>query len=194
MPRRGGRAPQLVRIVDGLRGQVPMRMALALRPDYGSVVPWVERVWTAAWCSPGRMPSTSARRSSSASSATRPPQRSPPRGRASALVLSWYPSVLTSLIALKAMTDETTWAVVAAPTTSLPEDLRGVRNWDYRYCWLRDPVLTLSAHGRRAGRAGTTRNQSRWPGWSPIPPSACRTLRPRCARRALEAGPPGDPR
>jgi hypothetical protein len=36
--------PQLVRIVDGLRGQVPMRMALALRPDYGSVVPWVERV------------------------------------------------------------------------------------------------------------------------------------------------------
>jgi GH15 family glucan-1,4-alpha-glucosidase len=44
MPRRGGRAPQLVRIVDGLRGRVPMRMELALRPDYGSVVPWVERV------------------------------------------------------------------------------------------------------------------------------------------------------
>jgi GH15 family glucan-1,4-alpha-glucosidase len=54
-------------------------------------------------------------------------------------------AVLTSLLALKAMTDETTGAVVAAPTTSLPEDLGGVRNWDYRYCWLRDSVLTLNA-------------------------------------------------
>jgi GH15 family glucan-1,4-alpha-glucosidase len=53
--------------------------------------------------------------------------------------------VLTSLIALKAMTSETTGAVIAAPTTSLPEDLGGVRNWDYRYCWLRDAVLTLEA-------------------------------------------------
>jgi GH15 family glucan-1,4-alpha-glucosidase len=54
-------------------------------------------------------------------------------------------AVLTSLIALKAMTDETTGAIVAAPTTSLPEDLGGMRNWDYRYCWLRDSVLTLGA-------------------------------------------------
>jgi GH15 family glucan-1,4-alpha-glucosidase len=53
--------------------------------------------------------------------------------------------VLTSLIVLKAMTSETTGAVIAAPTTSLPEDLGGVRNWDYRYCWLRDAVLTLEA-------------------------------------------------
>ena len=53
--------------------------------------------------------------------------------------------VLTSLIALKAMTSETTGAVVAAPTTSLPEDIGGVRNWDYRYCWLRDSVLALEA-------------------------------------------------
>src|SRR5919112_903402 len=53
--------------------------------------------------------------------------------------------VLTSLIALKAMTSEMTGAVIAAPTTSLPEDLGGVRNWDYRYCWLRDSVLTLEA-------------------------------------------------
>ena len=52
--------------------------------------------------------------------------------------------MLTSLIALKAMTDETTGGLVAAPTTSLPEDLGGVRNWDYRYCWLRDSVLTLT--------------------------------------------------
>ena len=52
---------------------------------------------------------------------------------------------VTSLIALKAMTSETTGAVIAAPTTSLPEDIGGERNWDYRYCWLRDSVLTLEA-------------------------------------------------
>src|SRR5688572_12686021 len=44
MPRRRERAPQLVRIVEGLRGRVPMRMELALRPDYASIVPWVDRV------------------------------------------------------------------------------------------------------------------------------------------------------
>ena len=53
--------------------------------------------------------------------------------------------VLTSLKVLKAMTLETTGAVIAAPTTSLPEDVGGVRNWDYRYCWLRDSVLALEA-------------------------------------------------
>jgi GH15 family glucan-1,4-alpha-glucosidase len=53
--------------------------------------------------------------------------------------------VLTSLIALKAMTFEPTGALIAAPTTSLPEDIGGGRNWDYRYCWLRDSVLALEA-------------------------------------------------
>jgi GH15 family glucan-1,4-alpha-glucosidase len=53
--------------------------------------------------------------------------------------------VLMSLIVLKAMTSEKTGAVIAAPTTSLPEEIGGVRNWDYRYCWLRDSVLTLEA-------------------------------------------------
>jgi hypothetical protein len=53
--------------------------------------------------------------------------------------------VLTSLIVLRAMTAETTGAVIAAPTTSLPGDLGGVRNWDFRYRWLRDSVLALEA-------------------------------------------------
>jgi GH15 family glucan-1,4-alpha-glucosidase len=57
----------------------------------------------------------------------------------------WREPVLRSLITLKALTDQETGAIVAAPTTSLPEDLGGVRNWDYRYCWLRDSVLTLDA-------------------------------------------------
>jgi GH15 family glucan-1,4-alpha-glucosidase len=53
--------------------------------------------------------------------------------------------VLRSLITLKALTDQVTGAVLAAPTTSLPEEIGGSRNWDYRFCWLRDSVLTLDA-------------------------------------------------
>ena len=53
--------------------------------------------------------------------------------------------VVTSLIALKAMTNEVTGALIAAPTTSLPEEIGGVRNWDYRFCWLRDTALALTS-------------------------------------------------
>ena len=57
----------------------------------------------------------------------------------------WREAVMRSLVTLKALTYQPTGGVVAAPTTSLPEQLGGVRNWDYRYCWLRDAALTLEA-------------------------------------------------
>src|SRR5918995_5491491 len=183
MPRRAQGPPRVMRIVEGLRGRVPMRMELALRPDYGSIRPWAERAPDGAVITAG----PDAFRLSTplplqVEDGTVIAEFVAIEGARERLTLTWHLSyeesppvedadsalarteawwrewsgrcgyqgayrdqVLTSLIALKAMTSETTGAVIAAPTTSLPEDIGGERNWDYRYCWLRDSVLALEA-------------------------------------------------
>ncbi|WP_433456497.1 glycoside hydrolase family 15 protein (plasmid) [Streptomyces sp. CA-142005] len=73
----------------------------------------------------------------------------------------WRDAVTRSLLTLKALTYEATGGIVAAATTSLPEELGGVRNWDYRYCWLRDATLTLSA----LLRTGFRREAEAWREW-----------------------------
>jgi GH15 family glucan-1,4-alpha-glucosidase len=65
----------------------------------------------------------------------------------------YHEEIRESLLVLKAMTFEPTGGIVAAPTTSLPEASGGDRNWDYRYCWLRDATLTLLAMLRAGARA-----------------------------------------
>jgi GH15 family glucan-1,4-alpha-glucosidase len=183
MPRRGQGPPHLMRIVEGLRGQVPMRMELSLRPDYGSIVPWTELAPDGVSATAGpdafrlstplplRVEDGTVRAEFLAVEGARERlalgwhlsyEEAPPvedADSALARTETWWrewsgrcryqgayrDEVLTSLIALKAMTSETTGAVIAAPTTSLPEDIGGLRNWDYRYCWLRDSVLALEA-------------------------------------------------
>ncbi|MDX6659389.1 MAG: hypothetical protein QOJ55_211 [Solirubrobacteraceae bacterium] len=182
MPRREG-PPQLMRIVEGLRGRVPMRMDLRPRFDYGAIAPMVEpRVdGAAAYVGPDALHlSTPIELAIEDRALTA--EFSVPEGARERFAMSWHESwepapptddaqaalarteawwrewsdrctyegewreaVVTSLIVLKALTHETTGGIVAAPTTSLPEDLGGVRNWDYRFSWLRDSTLALRA-------------------------------------------------
>ncbi|MER5461137.1 glycoside hydrolase family 15 protein [Streptomyces sp. NPDC002668] len=182
MPPRDG-APQLIRIVEGVSGRVPMRSALRMRFSYGRVVPWVHKVdgRTVAVAGPDSVwldtnTETYGKDLTTYSDFTVAP------GERIAFTISWQPShhqppalpdpegsleatsdfwrewvehctyngpyreaVVRSLITLKALTYAPTGGIVAAPTTSLPEEVGGVRNWDYRYTWLRDAAITLSS-------------------------------------------------
>jgi GH15 family glucan-1,4-alpha-glucosidase len=175
--------PHLVRVVEGVRGAVTMRMELVIRFDYGSTVPWVQSADDALLILAGpnslclRTPiETEGKNFTTVAEFTvregdqvpfvlswhrsydPPPDRIDPLGTVADTEAWWrdwsdicsYPGrwsteVLTSMIVLKALTYKPTGGIVAAPTTSLPEQLGGARNWDYRYCWLRDAALTLDA-------------------------------------------------
>jgi len=177
--------PTLIRIVEGLTGNVPMSMELVIRFDYGSIVPWVTRdvfggLKAIAGPDTVRLKTTAdmfGEDLKTYANFTVGP------GEAVPFVMTWSPShadsprevedpmevvdrtadfwlqwighctytgpwkdaVHRSLITLKALTFAQTGGMVAAVTTSLPEHLGGIRNWDYRYCWIRDSTFTLFA-------------------------------------------------
>jgi GH15 family glucan-1,4-alpha-glucosidase len=187
MPPRG-KAPDIVRIVEGVKGSVHMRSELTIRFDYGRVIPWVrkrthEENTRVALGGPDALCFRTPAQTRGEDMRT-VSEFSVDEGERVPFVLTWFPShedvpeaidpeqaladtesfwrewseqceidlppkwaavVSRSLIVLKALTYEPTGGIVAAATTSLPEWIGSVRNWDYRYCWLRDATLTLLA-------------------------------------------------
>ena len=199
MPIRADSRLDVVRLVRGISGQVPMRMHLTVRFDYGSIVPWVKRVdgslvmvagpdalalatpvehhpdgWSTVAefvVGPGdEVPFDLA---------WRPSHKTPPGGIDVADAIrdttTWWQQwsdrcanfhpyqeeISGSLTVLKALTYNPTGGIVAAPTTSLPEAIGGSRNWDYRYCWLRDATFTLMS----LLDAGYTAEAKAWSDW-----------------------------
>jgi GH15 family glucan-1,4-alpha-glucosidase len=182
MPPRG-QAADVVRVVEGISGRVPMEMALRLRFDYGNIVPWVRQRDgglvavagpDATWLKTpvelvGRDQTTYAEFVVEAGQRipfvlTYQPSHVPrPKSADAESALQdtekfwsdWMskfhysgseePAVRRSLIVLKALTYAPTGGILAAATTSLPEELGGSRNWDYRFCWLRDATFVLQA-------------------------------------------------
>ncbi|MCL7378572.1 glycoside hydrolase family 15 protein [Streptomyces sp. 35G-GA-8] len=200
MPQRD-KAPEIMRIVEGVSGTVDMSATMRLRFDFGSVVPWMRRAEghrvavagpDSVWLRSEPPVKTWGQHYSTRSAFTIG------AGEKVAFVLTWHPShrprprrvdphralarsledweswaercryhgphraaVMRSLITLKALTYGPTGGIVAAPTTSLPEELGSVRNWDYRYCWLRDSTLVLGA----LVSAGYLEEAAAWRDW-----------------------------
>ena len=176
----------VVRIVRGIRGEMPMRMELILRFGYGHVVPWVRRrdyglsavagpdavelhtnaplegrdmttcsefmvregdsvPFTLAYHVSHKAPHFVPDRQESLEQTVSAWREWTKRGVFEFDNREWRDAVVRSLITLKLLTFSPTGGIVAAPTTSLPEQLGGSRNWDYRYCWIRDSTFALYA-------------------------------------------------
>ena len=188
-----------VRIVEGIRGSVALRMELVVRFDYGNIVPWVRRVdgVLLITAGPDTLELTGSVHCRGEGMKTvaqftlepggceymalnyRPSHLKALPGVDAAKELErteglwrrwsarcnmrsrWHEPVLRSLITLKALTYRPTGGIIAAPTTSLPERPGGVRNWDYRYCWIRDATFTLNS----MLLAGYAREATAWREW-----------------------------
>jgi GH15 family glucan-1,4-alpha-glucosidase len=191
--------PRIVRVVEGVRGTVPMSVRLNPRFDYGKTAPWINVKGKAVSAGAGPealelradVPITTREHRLEAEFTVR-------KGERTCFVLTWHLSwesapppidaidataetdawwrgwsgrstykgewkdeVERSLITLKALTYAPTGGIVAAVTASLPEFIGGVRNWDYRFCWLRDAALALGA----LMAAGYVEEATKWRDW-----------------------------